>query len=154
MPEFPSLVCGVDPGNSGGIAVISTQNVYPFVEAHAAPDTERDVCDLFESYRSAIVMCYIEAVHSFPGQGVASSFTFGQNYGTLRGLLIGLKIPFTSVSPMKWKKSMGLTKGKDESNTDYKNRSKALAQQLWPSLRITHATSEALLLAEYGRREQ
>jgi hypothetical protein len=33
-----------------------------------------------------------------------------------------------------------------------KNVSKARAQELFPALKITHATADALLIAEYGRR--
>jgi hypothetical protein len=33
-----------------------------------------------------------------------------------------------------------------------KNISKRRAQELFPSLKITHAVADALLIAEYGRR--
>ena len=48
------------------------------------------------------VMCYLEKVHAMPGQGVTSMFTFGQNYGFLRGLLIARGIPFEEVQPNPW----------------------------------------------------
>jgi hypothetical protein len=35
-----------------------------------------------------------------------------------------------------------------------KNVSKRKAQELFPQLKITHATADALLLAEFGRRAQ
>jgi len=87
----------------------------------------------------------IEQVHSMPKQGVASSFKFGRSYGFLLGLLTGLKIPYTMVTPQKWQKALGcLTHGD-------KNVSKAAAQRRWPTEKWTHAIADAALIAEYGR---
>jgi hypothetical protein len=35
-----------------------------------------------------------------------------------------------------------------------KNVSKRRAQELFPQLKVTHATADALLIAEYGRRQK
>ena len=135
---------GIDPGQSGGIATVTDNGT---AECWKMPDTERDTCDLLASlFLGNISRVMIEAVHSMPKQGVASSFKFGRSLGFLRGLVIALKFPFEDVSPMKWQKTLGcLTKGD-------KNVSKRKAQELFPELKITHATADALLLAEYGRR--
>jgi hypothetical protein len=56
-------------------------------------------------------------------------------------------IPFERVTPQKWQKAMGcMTKGD-------KNVSKRRAQELFPQLKITHAIADALLIAEYGRKQ-
>ena len=145
---------GIDPGQSGGIAQIDYEGVVAAVMAWPMPETEHDTAELFRSIKSGVIcVAYIESVHSFPGQGVASSFTFGKNYGFLRGLLVGFQIPFIDVSPMKWKKALGLNFTAQDSKKDKKNGSKQLAQQWWPHLKITHKTSEALLIAEYGHRQ-
>jgi hypothetical protein len=79
--------------------------------------------------------------------GVTSSFTFGNGFGHLEMALTAAGIPFERVSPQKWQKAMGcLTKGD-------KNVSKKRAQELFPSIKCTHATSDALLIAEYGNRQ-
>src|SRR3970040_1415667 len=122
--EYPDLFVGVDPGQSGGIAAIGLN----FVEAFSMPATERDVYDLIAEYAPNVQHCFIESVHSFPGQGVASSFTFGKGYGFLRGVLVALKIPFTDVSPQKWKKAMGLHYAATDAKKDKKNGSKQLCQ--------------------------
>jgi crossover junction endodeoxyribonuclease RuvC len=138
------LFMGIDPGMSGGIGVIDIVDNQP--DAYAMPETEADTSYLFAELKRHVVFCLIEKVHSMPKQGVASSFKFGVNYGFLRGMLIGHGIPFGEVSPQKWQKAMEcLTHGD-------KNISKARAQQLFPSLKITHATADALLIAEYCRR--
>lgn len=136
---------GIDPGASGGIAWIDVDSGYdPFVHVQKMPETEADTKELLSNILGSQVFCLIESVHSMPKQGVASSFKFGRNYGLLRGLLIGLGIPFDEVSPQKWQKAMGcLTHGD-------KNVSKAKAQQLYPHLKITHATADALLIARYA----
>ena len=145
-------IIGIDPGVNGGIAWITNGN--PCVEK--MPETLADLWELMrdiatETYGQQI-RAYIEAVHSSPQQGVKSAFTFGQGYGRLEMALTAAGIPFERVSPQKWQKAMGcLTKGD-------KNVSKRKAQELFPQLnqghRITHATADALLIAEYGRRAQ
>jgi Holliday junction resolvasome RuvABC endonuclease subunit len=88
----------------------------------------------------------IEKVSSSPQMGVVSAFTFGRSYGFLRGVLAANAIKYVEVRPQAWQKAMGcLTKGD-------KNVTKALAQQLYPGEKITHATADALLLATYCRR--
>jgi crossover junction endodeoxyribonuclease RuvC len=141
-----STFIGIDPGQSGGIAVLADSA--PAI-AWKMPETERDVWDLFPSYMMAPdAFAMIEKVASRPGQGVASMFKFGKNYGMLRGMLVAACIPFAEVPPGVWQKSLGcLSKGD-------KNVTKARAQQLFPTLKITHATADALLLAEYCRRKR
>lgn len=142
-----TIFIGIDPGQSGGIAVLK-YFADSFFEAVPMPKTERDILNALRFARAIPRESFavIEAVHSMPKQGVASSFKFGMSYGGLRMALIAAGIPFEAVSPQKWQKAMGcLTKGD-------KNVSKRKAQELFPSLKVTHATADALLLAEYARR--
>lgn len=135
------VVIGIDPGQSGGIVLLSDSWILP----HKMPETERDIVDLLEETKPPR-FAFIELVHSMPRQGVASSFKFGRGYGFLRGVLSALSIPFEDVTPQKWQKELRcLTKGD-------KNVSRAAAQRLWPEIRWTHATADAALIAEYGRR--
>lgn len=136
------IIIGIDPGASGGIAVLN-----PTVLAvHKLDGTERDARDFLCGVNLSESFAYIERVHSMPKQGVASSFKFGQSYGFLRGLLIGLGIPFEEVTPQKWQKAMGCMSKGD------KNVTKGRAQQLFPGVKVTHAIADCLLIAEYGRR--
>jgi hypothetical protein len=64
----------------------------------------------------------------------------------LQAVLTALRVPYERVRPQAWQKAMGcLTKGD-------KNVSKRRAQELFPSLKVTHATADALLIAEFNRR--
>ena len=79
--------------------------------------------------------------------GVKSAFTFGEGFGWLCMALTAAGIPWRTVRPQAWQKELGcLTKGD-------KNVSKRKAQALFPELTITHATADALLIAEWLRRQ-
>ena len=135
-------ILGIDPGLSGGIAFLLDGDA----NAWKMPETERDIFNLLANIREHISFAYIEKVASHPKQGVVSVWKFGQNNGFLRGCLIALGIPFEAVAPGVWQKNMGcLSKGD-------KNVTKRRAQELFPTLKITHAIADALLIAEYGRR--
>ena len=136
---------GIDPGASGAIAWIDSEGAH---SSNLKNMTERDVFDLLTEIRinATEVKAIIEAVHSMPGQGVASSFKFGMSYGGLRMALIGACIPFETITPAKWQGTMKCrTKGD-------KNVTKKRAQELFPALKITHANADALLLAELCRK--
>lgn len=133
---------GIDPGASGGLALLGDGQARAF----KLPETERDTVDLLRSLIVPGLHAYIERVSSSPQMGVRSAFTFGHGVGGLRMALIALGIPFESVTPQKWQKAMGCLTGGD------KNVSKRRAQELYPALRITHATADALLIATYGLR--
>lgn len=159
MSDHIPMICGIDPGTSGGICFMPTTKPIAHENitfAYKMPDTETDVADLLREYKPFVVIAYIEAVHAMPphmpGNTSVASFAFGKNYGFLRGVLVGLQIPFVEVSPQRWKKALGLTFSKEHTTTEKKNGSKQLAQQWWPNLKITHAIAECLLIGEYGRR--
>jgi hypothetical protein len=152
-----STIIGIDPGVNGGIAWITDGK--PCVEK--MPDTLQDLWDLLCDIKQgqgpspglrlsvAVEGCkaYIEQVHSSPQMGVKSAFTFGQGYGRLEMALTCASIPFERVRPQVWQKALGcLTKGD-------KNVSKRRAQELYPQLKITHATADALLIATYGTKQ-
>ena len=144
---------GIDPGSNGGIATISPWNIC-VVEAYPFRKTSMvDVSTILEDLGSrGVTHALIELVHAMPGQGVTSMFNFGHNFGMLEGLLIGAGIPYDRVTPQKWQKEFGLYRLHDETKTAKKNRHKELAKELFPTLNVTHATADALLIAEYCRR--
>ena len=133
---------GLDPGKSGGVAIVNDEDS----EAFKIPATEGDLRDLISSLAGTVRFALIEQVHSSPQMGVRSAFSFGRSYGTLRGLLLANNIPFDEVRPLKWMTHMKCKTGGD------KNVTKAKAQQLFPHLKITHAIADALLIAEYCRQ--
>lgn len=136
---------GIDPGINGGIAFIPSTG-QPW--AHKMPETDRDLLDLLrDALRNwAKAEALIELVHSSPQMGVKSAFTFGEGYGRLQMALTSLAIPFERIRPATWQKYMGCLTKSD------KNVSKRRAQELFPSIKVTHSIADALLIAEYNRR--
>ena len=143
------IVMGIDPGKSGGIAVIADGQA----EAWKMPDTERDILDLIASTGAELAV--MEKVGATPQMGVVSAFQFGYSSGVLRAAVLAARVRLELVAPSTWQRAFGLVvRGRRlaKGDTAKKNRNKARAQEMFPGLKITHATADALLLAEYGRR--
>ncbi len=142
---------GVDPGQEGGIASITGNTIC----LGAMPATRRDRWEVFETIALTCPgVAVLEKVHSMPKQGVASSFKFGQNYEAMAMALTAADIPFEEVTPQAWQKALGISpRKKTETQTQFKNRLKQFAQQLFPNENITLATCDALLIALYCKRK-
>lgn len=147
------FIIGVDPGAiSGAWAAIEAKSGLVKL-AEDLPVVDRMICpsawasDIEDLMAMGGVEAIVEAVHSFPGQGVSSSFRFGQGYGTILGVLGAMKIPVRLVPPVKWKRALGLDRDGE--------KSRALAISLYPaaaslmSKKLHHNRAEALLLAHY-----
>ena len=136
---------GIDPGISGGLAVFEGLET----KIVSCPSTVKDMADILMPYKgrqdAAIA---IESVHSFPGQGVVSTFKFGMNYGQWLGILSMINIPYQLITPHRWQKFYGsMPKEKNLRKTHLKN----LAQQRAPLLKVTLKTADAILIANYLR---
>lgn len=139
---------GIDPGADGALAVVSSEIGGPldvsFMRFKGL--TETDICDGIRSFGQKVRFTLLERVHSFPGMGVSGCFKFGMGFGLLKGALIANQLPFELIQPQAWQKHMKcLSKGD-------KNVTKALAQRLFPSVKVTHGNADAILIAECCRR--
>jgi hypothetical protein len=142
---------GIDPGKTGGMAAILTDRL---LVAPLKPLTPQLVLEWLLHFQglSTDTHCVLEAVRPNPHiDGKKSIWSLSGSYHELRMALLAAEIPTTEVSPLKWQAHFCL-RGKWESQTVKKNAHKAKAQQLFPSLKVTHATADALLLADYCRR--
>jgi len=142
-------VIGCDPGVNGGIAWITDGK--PSVEK--IPDTLQDLWELLENIdinaqlENLKIHSYLEQVSSSPQMGVKSAFTFGNGFGHLEMALTAAGIPFARIRPQVWQKELGcMTKGD-------KNVTRKRAQELFPTIKCTHAVSDALLIAHYGTKQ-
>lgn len=146
------IYIGIDPGKNGGIAVMKPDG--GVVDLTKMPDTPQDLLGFLSKYRENSY-CTLERVGGMPGNGGSAMFNFGKGYGHIQMALIALQIPTEDITPNKWEKSYQLGTCGKFTKTEWKNRLKAKAQQLFPSLgkRITLATCDALLICEYGRRK-
>lgn len=142
-------VIGIDPGKSGGIAIIEGRQLHGHIGL--AKLTDREVWELLA--RNEPALCVLEKVHASPQMGVTSSFTFGQSFGMIRMAVIAAGLRLEMVTPQTWQKSIGLKSIKAKlGSAENKKRNKAMAQELFPGIKVTNATADALLIAEYGRR--
>ena len=144
------IYIGIDPGKSGAMAVIDSDSnivaLTPFDE---------------EEYRRVLTnlplgdnaICCLEKVGAMPKQGVSSTFSFGENYGFIQGMLFAFYIPYQLVTPRKWKSAFSLNAEKADSIR--------VCKQLFPSANLKRTErcktdhdglAESLLLALYAKR--
>lgn len=102
---------GIDPGLSGAMGIVENgrPQVWTPVFRHGPKediDWRRVQEWLMEQRVHEVDYVAIERVHSMPGQGVASTFRFGQAYGGMRALVEMSGRPWVLVTPQKWKKEM------------------------------------------------
>ena len=151
---------GVDPGCSGAIVVLRdgkpkmwllmptlTVGSSSQVNGAALASALRPYAGNLDSH------AFIEKVGAMPGQGVTSMFTFGHAAGTAVGVIAGLEIPHTFITPQAWKKKAGLM-------GENKDAARTRAIQLWPWWRELdfkgkgQAFADAALIAFYGSGQE
>jgi crossover junction endodeoxyribonuclease RuvC len=161
-----SAVCGIDPGLSGGLALVGKDGLIvepmPCYDAKKGKTSKRyldlpKLAEWFKAHQGEIRIVFIEQPGYRPGQAVQSGATVGRNFGVIEGMLAALEIPYQIVTPQSWMKQMhaGLP------TMDTKARSVIAASRLFPGVdfrasersRNPHeGMVEACLIAEYGRR--
>lgn len=157
MSRAIKIIIGVDPGKSGGMACLVNGRVNSFVRM---PYTPTPIVAWLRTWPNAVVV--LEKVGGYIGGGGqpgSHMFEFGRNYGILEASIAAAGLQRYDVTPQAWQKVLGIvprrkTKGsvKGESKTEWKNRLRKRAEDIFPSLKITLNTADALLIAEYGRR--
>lgn len=149
------IYLGIDPGlRSGAIAAIDHNGKFIAAEDILADGVKIDAKKLKEQILrmtqpgDSNVIC-IEVVGVRPGQGIASSGRFMRAAGAIEAVSTICADHVEYVLPQQWKKTMGLSKDKE--------RSLDMARELFPDAKLNlkkhHGRAEALLIAEYARRE-
>lgn len=148
---------GLDPGISGAFAAIDADR--QVVALHDLPiirdgklafvDAPELVGHMIAARDGRPARIYVERVASMPGQGVASSFQFGVGFGSLLAACRYIAMPLELVTPATWKRALGLSSAK--------RASLDRARMSFPTAELHLAKhdgrAEALLLADYGRRQ-
>ena len=166
-------IVGIDPGLTGGVAVIDLDTNK--VELFDTPTEQRKKSsgkgiktDYLPSQMADIIYlhtldrkchAFIEQVSAMPGQGVTSMFGFGKGWGMWLGILAAFQIPYSLITPQRWKKL--LMQGMKD-----KEAAIGRALQLYPQCssqltvkrgQVTKpqalGRADALLIAEAGRIE-
>lgn len=148
------MILGIDPGCSGALVILEQNGNYisslrtPTIKDGSQTKVNGAAVSRFISDYQ-VTHAYIEKVHSMPGQGVSSTFTFGHAAGLIEGIIQGLNIPYTMITPQQWKKKFNLV-GKD------KDASRSRAIQLYPGIKNLdkkgegQAIADAIFIALYG----
>ncbi len=153
-------VIGIDPGITGAVSIVT--DIYSYVVdipiesvSKTAIVKNRVNATMLKIILSDMIVprqdtrILIEAVASRPGQGGATTFSFGDTFGCIRGVCESLypTIEVGYVLPQAWKKHFGISKDKSESLE--------LARSLYPDAPLERKKdndrAEALLIAKYGR---
>lgn len=152
-------IIGIDPGASGGIAVI-----YPDGCAVASNYNKGDLASYLHNLNVANenIACYLEDITPMPIGGFkkdknkevkmnySAQFNFGKSCGFVEGVLAGLQIPTELVRPQVWQKGLSGLKGLK--GAERKRKLKEHAARIFPKQKPTLKTADALLIARYGKQ--
>lgn len=155
-----TMVIGIDPGLSGGIAMLKESGLVATAEMPIAMKgagtgkvkNEVNGAALnillreWVAGQSDEVIVVVEQVSSMPEQGVASVMSLGDSRGCIRGVIAARGYPMHWVTPQRWKKHFGLQADKE--------LARAKAIQLYPEAPLSrkrdHNVAEAILIARFG----
>tara|TARA_R110002020_G_scaffold256273_2_gene469912 strand:- start:16728 stop:17240 length:513 start_codon:yes stop_codon:yes gene_type:complete len=146
-----NMIIGIDPGKSGGMAIIKWGNTVKNTKictAFKCPQTIDEMSSFIKMLQkdAAYITCYLENVHAFPTDGRSSAFKFGVNFGVWQGILSSFDIKTELVTPRTWQSAYGkLPKIKK----DRKNMIKEIATKE-TGIKSTLATADAICIALYG----
>ena len=147
-----TLFIGIDPGKSGGIAYVDTEQGFAGTEPYS-DKVLIDLCSEASNGRQEVICC-LEKVGAMPGQGVVSMFSFGQSVGYIKGVLEAFRIPYQEITPHKWKREFSLTSDKAKSAEVCGRLFPDVTLLATPRCKKPHdGMAEALLMAEYARRK-
>jgi hypothetical protein len=146
---------GIDPGALGGFALLEGEQV----RFRKMPAAEEGIWKLLSEDLSlrkpsgGSVQGIIEWISpAMFGTGKSSMSKLYGSYCALRMALRALRIPFLAVKPFVWQRGCGISPRKHgENRSRWKQRLRRHACGIYPNLKITLATSDALLIAHWGR---
>lgn len=154
------MIIAIDPGASGGIAISTKTGA---VKSFPMPDGDTEVLDLLkaipEKYRENFdekVIVTMEQVGGYVGGGGqpgSAMFKFGYGNGVIVGACLALGYSLDMVRPQKWQKELSLgTRDKAMTKPEWKRKLKEVAQKLYPEIKVTLGTADALLILTYALR--
>ena len=146
---------GIDPGKSGGMVALCGDGV----RTQHLSGTLHQLWGWLSEYPKAgfTTHAVLERVGGYVGGNPtpgSAMFNFGACYGHLEMALVAAGIPFDRVTPAVWQRAMGVPPRNGATKAEHKRKLKARAEELFPSVKVTLATADAILLAEFCRRKR
>lgn len=136
---------GIDPGKTGGYALVNREGKIQVISAfHSWTETRNSLLPFND-----IAFCAIEKVASLSGQGVKSTFTFGMNYGAWLAFLELYSISHELIPPPRWQQKLLGHFPKGQS----KERSLNFINRRYPHANFKkseHGKTDAICLALYA----
>ena len=153
-------IIGIDPGLSGGIAILDDSKIFDIFDMPIMSEGKKIKNQLNSAQLVNIIKRHIlpnketfvivEQVSAMPGQGVTSMFNFGQTFGSIKGICAALGLPIFYVRPAKWKKHFELiNSSKDASRTKVIEMYPSISSRLTKKKDVNKA--DAILIARYFR---
>lgn len=144
------ITVGIDPGASGAVAFL-LEDGRAYGEL-ADTNDGRALAELIHAHMMGEWgKVGLEAVHSFPGQGVASTFKFGAAFGTARGVVQAMGLPLVLVTPQAWTRRAFRARAKPAGKKARKLAALQAARERWPDAHLDRikdgAIAEALWIA-------
>lgn len=165
----------IDPGNRGFIV---TQKNGEFSFYSIEDNDLHQLAKIIENIRlsNTNLVCVMEQIHAIFGCSAKATFSFGEIYGQLQGLLIANKIPYVLVQPKTWQKEMWtnsdmvvnykkiIVKGKETTRKEVDTKATSInaAKRLFPNIdfrkserckKIDDNKVDATLMSDYARRK-
>jgi len=144
-------ILGVDIGMNGALSFYDGTELlcYDMPVFEAKKGHELDILRIADIIRTnAPTEAYIEKALLMPTNGKTAYQKLGEAEGVFKGVLCALKIPYTIVYPVTWKKAMGCTKDKDAARMRASQLLPAHSHN-WP-LKKHDGRAESALIALYG----
>ena len=148
-----ALIVAIDPGVNGGLALLDQDGL---VTVQKMPGTDFEVVSFLVEVSNTAkeIDCYLEEPPLFAGKNIPGS-AIGKlmwNTGVLYGAAVAMGWKIHRIRPAIWQKTHTCgTKG-ELTTTQWKNKLKARAAELFPSVDVTLWNADALLIFDSATR--
>lgn len=171
------IIIGCDPGSKGFLVSVRPDGIIDFCSIQDSRITDLNSW-IFKQITTASnyewdIIAVIEEVHAIFGSSAKATFSFGEIFGIIKGLVYGNLIPMHLVPPKVWQKEIWVNsdmvyeyKKKEDGimrkTVDTKKTSINAALRLFPQVdfrknvrckNIDDNKVDSALIAEYARRK-
>lgn len=145
-------IIGIDPGTTGAAVIICPKRSITYCR-FAKEESNRDIWEWLEGVSAGYATALLELVHAIPRdkKHLSNFAKFMQEVGGIKWALDIASIPYDQIDPQVWQREFGLG---GLAKADRKKRAVQIAQQLFPSIKVTTDLGDAILIAEYAWRKQ